>query len=93
MKMEETANSIYYPMIIIEANGKRINSNGSEKLPAGTVIISDYKKWREMSKYAGIGAFKIITRIGNLLYCIKKEQAHAHYQLTNCTHPHWVGNN
>ena len=76
--MIETANSINYPMSIIEANGKIRQTQGKEKLPQGTVVMSDYKMWRDRSIAAGPRAFKIITRNGNLLYCINKEQAHAH---------------
>lgn len=85
MIAENTA-SIIYPTIIIEHDGTRRLTNGKEPLPQGTIVTSDYKDFDNRRTGVGSRAFKIITKKGTLLYCIKPP-THANYQRTDRRSP------
>ncbi len=82
----ETETSIYFPSILIDHTGKRHHYQGRERIPEGSIIISDYKYWIGMIHGFGTRPFKIITKHGRLLYGIRPPESHAHNQRSNRRH-------
>ncbi len=82
----ETETSIYFPSILIDHTGKRHHCQGRERIPDGSIIISDYKHWIGLVQGSGSRSFKIITQHGRLLYGLRPSESHAHNQRSNRRH-------